>query len=188
MTLLELMVAIALLAVLGSMASKGLAQVIRARDVVFDEQVHWRSVAMAWARIGEDVTTAADGVPMEEAQVRWQGSSVDARWATWGPTGGVLPVQYSLRNGTLIRTLGTNLAHPQEAASDNTLSQIRPAAELDTPLLNGVRTLTLSYLDSQGEWQPRWPIEGANDTRPRAMRITLALDDGRDVMRIYALP
>ena len=187
MTLLEIMVAMALLAVLGVMASKGLTQVIRARDVVYDEQARWRGIAMAWARVGEDVTTTVDGLPTDMAQVRWQGQGTTAHWAVWGSAGGVLPVQYSLRNGTLLRTLGADLARPQEV-SPGTGREANTAQTLETPLLDGVRAISLSFLDSQGTWHDRWPQEGLAYARPHALRVALALDDGRDVTRIFALP
>ena len=218
MTLLEVMVAIALLAVVGAMATKGLSQVIRARDVVFSEQARWRSVAMAWARIGEDTTTTVGGLPIDLPSTHWQGSRTAARWAVWGGAGGVLPIQYALRGTTLLRIQGADLSRPQTAEPG-----ARPAVppELEAPLLEGVRSLALSYLDAQGEWQPQWPPEGSSSaptgagasvnpavrtgmdnsfgnpmdagsasgsTRPRAVRFALTLDDGRDVTRIYALP
>jgi len=187
MTLLEVMVAMALLAVLGAMASKGLAQVIRARDVVYDEQARWRGIAMAWARIGEDVTCTVDGLPMDIPQVRWQGNGSSANWAIWGAAGSVLPVQYTLRNGTLMRTLGADLSHPQHAGPG--AERITATSQdLETALLGGVRAITLSFLDGQGEWHDRWPLEGKPSLRPHALRIALALDDGRDVTRVYALP
>lgn len=188
MTLLEVMVAIALLAVLGAMASKGLAQVIRARDVVFGEQARWRSVAMAWARIGEDVTTTADGMPLVYAELRWQGDASTARWATWGATGSVLPIQYALKNGTLVRTQGADLARPRDALPGTSSADRGATPALEAPLLEGVRSMTLAYLDAQGQWHARWPIEGAPYARPHALRMALVLEDGRDVTRIFALP
>jgi general secretion pathway protein J len=187
MTLLEVMVAMALLAVLGAMASKGLSQVLRARDVVYDEQARWRSIAMAWARMGEDVTCAVAGLPSDVTQVRWQGQGTTARWAIWDSAGSVLPVQYTLRNGTVVRTLGADLSRPWAAGPGTGRTQA-PPAELDTPLLGGVRAMALSFLDGQGEWHDRWPVEGSSDTRLRALRVALTLDDGRDVTRVYALP
>lgn len=187
MTLLEVMVAMALLTVLGAMASKGLTQVLRARDVVYAEQSRWRSIAMAWARIGEDVTCAVNGLPMDVAQIHWQGEGATARWAIWGSAGSVLPVQYSLRSGTVVRTLGADLSRPQVAGSGTGRAQA-PPVELDTPLLGGVRSMALSFLDGQGNWHDRWLVDGASDTKLRALRVALTLDDGRDVTRIYALP
>lgn len=208
MTLLEVMVAIALLAVVGAMATKGLAQVIRARDVVFSEQARWRSVAMAWARIGEDTTTTVGGLPAELPSTRWQGSRTSARWAVWGAAGGVLPIQYTLRGTTLLRIQGADLARPQTAEPGAWPARL---PEQEAPLLEGVRSLALSYLDAQGEWQTQWPPQDnrhgasapanadaaagafgngtpSDSTRPRAVRFALTLDDGRDVTRIYALP
>lgn len=187
MTLLEVVIAMALLAVLGVMASKGLTQVLRARDVVYDEQARWRSIAMAWARVGEDVTTAVDGLPMDISEVRWQGQQTAAQWAIWGSAGSVLPVQYSLRNGTLLRTQGSDLSRPREDLPGTGRSATN-APGLETPLLGGVRTMDLSFLDGQGTWRDQWPQPGVPYARPRALRVILALDDGRDVTRIFALP
>ncbi|MGJ3701201.1 type II secretion system protein GspJ [Variovorax sp. AFSI2.2] len=187
MTLLEVMVAIALLAVLGAMASKGLAQVIRARDVVYDEQARWRSIAMAWARMGDDVTCAVDGLPADVPQVRWRGHGAAAHWTIWGTAGSVRPVQYALRNGTLVRMLEADLSRPQDTGPGTGRTEVTVQG-LETPLLGGVRAMTLSFLDDQGEWHGSWPLEGTPYARPRALRVTLVLDDGRDVTRVYALP
>lgn len=187
MTLLEVMVAMVLLTVLGFMASKGLAQVIRARDVVYDEQARWRNIAMAWARIGEDVTTTAGGLPMEVAEVHWKGRPTAAQWAIWGAAGSVLPVQYSLRNGTLVRTLGADLSRRQSPELVSGRTGAMPT-DLDSPILSGVQSMAMAYLDDQGEWRDQWPVQGSSNINPRALRVTLTLDDGRDVTRMYALP
>lgn len=187
MTLLEVMVAMVLLTVLGVMASKGLSQVLRARDVVYGEQARWRSIAMAWARVGEDVTCAVDGLPVDVAEVHWQGRGGTARWAIWGSSGSVLPIQYSLRNGTVVRTLGADLSRPQTAKPGTGGAQA-PPMELDTPLLSGVRAMALSFLDGRGEWHDHWPVEGSSEAKLRALRVALTLDDGRDITRVYALP
>lgn len=175
-----------LLSIIGVMTSKGLTQVIRARDVVYEEQTRWRNIAMAWARMGEDVTTIANGIPQDMSELGLQGQATSARWAVWGSGGGVLPVQYALRGGRVVRTIGASLTTPKLTTSG--VGQLQAPAEVETPLLSGVKAMALSYLDEQGAWHAQWPIDGTPDTRLRALRVSVTLDDGRDVTRIFALP
>jgi type II secretion system protein J len=56
------------------------------------------------------------------------------------------------------------------------------------PLLERVRRFELRYLDSAGNWQPRWPLPGVAATLPAAVEVVVELDAGGTVTRVFALP
>jgi general secretion pathway protein J len=54
-------------------------------------------------------------------------------------------------------------------------------------LLEGVREFNLRYLDNINNWQEIWPPTGAIAGTPSAVEITLTLDSGETISRIFAL-
>lgn len=58
-------------------------------------------------------------------------------------------------------------------------------------LLEGVRELSLRYLDENSEWQNEWPPAGLNPDDeapvPKAVEVTLALTDMGEIRRLFPL-
>lgn len=78
---------------------------------------------------------------------------------------------YLIDDNTLLRIVAPTFGE------DNTLSQL---------LVPDVQELRFAVLDGSNIWQETWPIEGGAPT-PRAIRMTLAFDQGRDVSRMVEL-
>ena len=93
------------------------------------------------------------------------------------------------------RADGSVLAYQRLAAAGTTreawrlhqgrveLAQGQPPAWL--PALGGVRGLAWRFLAADGQWQATWP---AADRLPRAVALTVELDDGNRLDRLFATP
>jgi type II secretory pathway component PulJ len=168
--LIEVMIAMVLMALVGVMAERGLSQMVRARDMVAAEQQRWRNIAFAFGRFSEDVSSAANGIPNETSLVMWHGDGDSLQWARWGVDGQVLPISYALGSGQLLRLVD--------------VAQEKGAKLSPTVLLEQVAGMQILLLDSRGTW----PAEGVSESRPRAVSLTLTLQEGVKLERIYALP
>jgi type II secretory pathway component PulJ len=172
--LIEVMIAMMLMALVGVMAERGLSQMLRARDAVAAEQQRWRNIAFAFGRFSEDVSSAATGIPNETPLVMWQGEGDSLRWARWSVDGLVLPIRYEL-------TLGQLQRFADAATNDD-------ATAAPVVLLEKVTDMQIQLLDSRGAWHKTWPADGVSDSRPRAVSMTLTLQEGVKLQRIFALP
>jgi general secretion pathway protein J len=94
---------------------------------------------------------------------------------------------YRLRQGRLELLLWSEL--DTLAAKDQASALLAPLPPASTiyPLLEGVKTFELRYLDTAKHWQTRWP---ANDPTalPRAVQLSMQLADGQTIARLFALP
>lgn len=59
------------------------------------------------------------------------------------------------------------------------------------PLLSGVSSLTLRYLDANKAWQTTWPVLSGSPTPaqniPKAVEVVLTLDSGETITRLLLL-
>ena len=70
-----------------------------------------------------------------------------------------------------------------------------PGAEAKkTTLIDNVESVTLRFLDQKAEWQDQWPpvnigasIDNTTTTRPLAIEIVLNLTDWGEIRRLYAM-
>ncbi len=172
LSLIEVMIAMVLMALVGLMAERGLSQMLRARDQVAAEQQRWRDIAFAFGRLSEDVAFAAQGLPGDADATAWSGTGERLRWVRWGQDGRLLRLDYDLKDGRLRRATA--------------------AIEGGTPdpvvVLEGVAGLRLQLLDSAGGRHADWPAEGAKDSRPLAVIVALTLREGTQLQRTFALP
>lgn len=185
-TLLEMIVALAIFAVMGLAAYVGLDAALKTQARLKREDGRWRAVAMFWLRLETDLRAAlprplrvrgGQRLPAWMAVPQATAANEAQLELTRAGEGGLAPpwrVGYRLRDGRLEWLLWPTL----DAASD-----VDPRA---VTLLEGVAVCEFRYLDGQGIWQPRWPV--ANEAeRPRAVRVRLVLDDGSEVQRSFAL-
>ena len=168
-TLLELLVALAVLAVLAALCFRGLTSVLDAEAHVREEARRWNEVALLLAQLREDVSSAVDGHGFALG-------TTDAALALtrFAELPGAPPrrVGYRLREGTV-----EYLVWPSPGAA-----AMQGAAH---PVLAGVADLRFSALQEDGGWAPAWPA-GA-PTLPRALAVDLVLARGERITRLYPL-
>lgn len=186
-TLIELMVALAVFAVLSTLAYGGLRQVTRSNDALAERQAAFAALQTSLTLLQQDLENAAarpardafgdsvpalragvEGVLLEltrHAGVRHAGRGVDLR-----------RVDYRLEGGTLYRRVWPVLDRPQAAEP-----QWRA-------LLEAVAVLELEFY--REGWTGFWPPAEARAQQavlPQAARVTLAGADERVVQRTFLL-
>ena len=125
-TLIEVLVAMTLLAVLGVLGYRGLESVRQAATQVEQTAARWQEIQGALERLGRDVRQTVG---------RGRGGALEVSFTRIDPQhGGSRSLAYRWREGQLELLLGAQVY----------------------PLLAGVRALEFAYLDGNQRWQERW--------------------------------
>ncbi len=194
-TLLELLVAMAIFAIISALAMGGLNAVLGQRELAARQLARLHQVQRAVRILSGDFGQLAprfvrDALGTSElpilAPCGVEYAVCFSRDGWRNPFGqfarGTLQrTQYRLDDGTLIREYWPVM--------DRTLAN-EPRMEV---LLENVDTFEIAYLDSSdsGEWQPQWPpLQQENSTDaglPPAIRITIGLRDWGEIVRLVEL-
>lgn len=197
-TLIEVMVALAIFAIMSGIAYRGLGSILDARARIIDDNRKWREVALAFAMMERDISAAANRVARSRDDLKLppftgnapELSRENANFEFSRTGDNDLParrVAYRL-NGTNLELL----AYPSIDAAP------RDEAAVFT-LLTGVQSMATRYLDDKGAWQARWPVPDISNVGttsstskksalPRAVALTITLTSGEDMTRVFALP
>ena len=201
-TLLELLVAMGIFAVIGAMALGGLNAVVGQETQARVQTERLATLQRAMRLLANDFSSAepryirtvlADGneLPMtSDGQGQYLVRLTRGGWPNPAglPHRGTLQrVQYRLEDGNLFREYWPVV--------DPVLGQ-EPRSET---LLTGVKDVKFLFLDAEqgaGEWQQQWPPllnaggvdAGAPLSRPRAVRVTLELEDWGEIERLIEVP
>ncbi|RIX47011.1 MAG: prepilin-type N-terminal cleavage/methylation domain-containing protein [Rhodocyclales bacterium GT-UBC] len=192
-TLIEVLVAMTLVALLGVLGYRGLESTRRTAAHLADNAQRWQAVALATERFGRDVRQAID-----RPGYRADGSPSPAWWGRRQPD-----TQPDAAHLSLTRLGGAGgdthrLAYRWTATAGNGAGKLElllwAAPESTTPprrylLLDGVRELQLAYLNQAGQWLDDWDGRGtAQSPLPRAVRLRLLLSEGSWIERRYDIP
>jgi len=192
-TLLELMVALGIFALLAAMAYSGLNSVMTARKVTEQHAQRLSQLQMTFLWLGRDIEQGIDRPIRDEyAQVqpamegvetgRYQLEFTRTGWNN--PAGrarsNLQRVAYGLRDDKLIR------------AYWNVLDRAQDSQPLESVLLDGVDKLELRFLDASNAWQLSWPntLAGgaANTALPKAVEVTLETKAEGRITRLFQVP
>jgi len=197
-TLLEVLIAIAIFALISAMAYGALNQALRTRDRVDEERQFWHALTLIFLRMEDDIGQArARGVRDAggTALAPFVGQPTDTR-AVGAPslefTRAGVPVfgdglqsdlqrvGYRLAEGTL-----TRLAWAQLDRSPQSQAQ-------QAPLLTGVEELRLRFYGVAGKWEEHWPPGAdssgkppAGSELPRGVEVTLKLTGRGEFTRLF---
>lgn len=191
-TLIELLVALAIFVVMAATAYRGLNAILDSRQRVEQENNKWRSVALFYARLENDLEAALDRPVRGTADISLAALAGNAlaageddaqlaftRSGYAGQAGSLSAAQrvgYRLRDDTL------------ELLTWTALDQAPRSRPEINPALNDVKQFALRYLDRNGNWQTQWPLPGQNPELPTALEASITLRSGETVQRIFALP
>ncbi|MDN5849179.1 MAG: type II secretion system minor pseudopilin GspJ [Nitrococcus sp.] len=186
-TLIELIVATAIFALVSVMAYGGLRAVLASGAAADAEAERLSALQRAFTLIASDFAQAVPR-PVRDAlrdQVPAMLTKVDSvRFTRAG-----MPNPLSLRRSTLIRVgygagKGGTLVRYRWPVLDRAIQQ-EPARSV---LLTGVRELRFRFF-YQGKWLEFWPpVEADPPALPRAVTVELELADYGEVRRLIALP
>jgi len=167
-TLLEVLVAISVFAVLSSLAYAGLTRMLEGRDRIEAERALWRNLALAMAQIEDDLAQArprgvrdvsgtllpsltgqpVDPRPLGKPSIEF---TRGGRYLTAESTGPDLQrVAYRLSEGKLMRLVWPMLDRPPV---------IEPTASV---VLANIDNLTTRFHAPNGAWLDTWPDPAAN--------------------------
>ena len=185
---MELLVALAIFAVLSGFAYRALDTMLQSREALERESRKWRDVTVFVGRVERDLSavlakrtaTAPSGTPLAPVS-----SSVDA-----GNGGNGLAVT---RSGSPLQE--NALSAPQRVAYRLSGSEVQrlawvsvDAAPRDEPaavaVLGGVQALDFRFLAPSGEWRTTWGLPGSGEGPPAAVEMRLQLASGERIVRL----
>ncbi len=190
-TLLELLVAVAIFAVVGTLALSGYTQLQRQSEYAEQRLERTREVQRAVQTLAQDLEQAEPRPvrePLGESQrpAVLGGDSVDYKLqltrSGWSNTAGLARpslqrVGYRLDQDGLWRDHWPVLDHT--LATEPTRRK----------LLGGVRAVTFRFMDANRNWVERWPASDVGTqtdgrARPAAIEVTLELEDWGTLRRL----
>ena len=195
-TLLELLVALTVFAIMSVAAYGGLRNVLFTRAAVEEQNRRLAAVQLAVYRLEQDIEQAVPrGIRDEygEPQAALIGGELASdrlilTRAGWDnplgqPRATLQRVAYRLRNGRLWRLYW------------DVLDRGGPSEPREILLLDRVRELRVRFLD-QDDWRNDWPPPANDeaskkndlDMLPRAVEIGLTLEDWGEIVRLLPLP
>ena len=191
-TLVEMLVALTIFALMSVLAYRGLNAVLQTREHLTEDNRRWRDIALTLAQLEQDLNQVVNrpvrdsgdlqlpalvGNPLalgaNEAPLNF--SRMGLAWQT-GVLADVQRHGYRLNNGTI-----EQLVWP-------VLDQAPRSEPAVNRLLERVSRFELRYLDGSGNWQPQWPLPGLAATLPAALEVVIELDGGARLTRVFALP
>ena len=190
-TLVELLVALAIFAILSGFAYRSLDAMLQGREALQKESRKWREVAVFVSRIERDLGAVLDR------------GSVGASGVELAPVSSSIEVT-TARDGLAFTRSGAPLyenalAAPQRVAyrlQDDRVERLAwggvdaaPRAEpAAVAVLAGVKGLTFRFMDPRGEWRTSWGLPGGVERVPAAVEMTLELASGERIVRLVDLP
>ena len=197
-TLLELLVALFVAAVMFALGYAGLVQAAANRAAI-------RSAQQDFSQLQRTVRIlAADLAELEARPVRDQlGRALRGAVEAGGVSGTLLSVTRGGRNPASTHARGSlqRVAYSLEDGAlvrsvEATLDPVQGSVPLRRVLMRDVRALRLRFLDPRGEWRDSWPATDAPDApdraplraRPRAIEFTLETDRFGSIRRVIEVP
>lgn len=189
-TLLEVLVALGVFAVVTLLAWRGLDMMTSSKARLDAEMRRWRELELVFERVKMDLLQIAprswtdnnnqirsglQGVGSED------GASCQLDLLRFGNDNEPLHTRYRVADGKMTLQFPP-LPYTVAASSP----QLTP--EVYT-LLEGVSRCELTFIDEDNVVQKHWPIEEPEDmTRPRGMRLHLVLDGRGEFDRVFYIP
>ena len=187
-TLVEALVALAILGLIAVLAYRATASLTGGESRLARESARWRTLDLVFNRLEADLRqavprTSRHGDAREAAwSVQPEGDAGNSAlvFSRAGPEFSSEPGQagqrvgYRVRDGTL-----EALFWPQ-------LDNVADRGPQSYALFADVAAFRVRALSADGQWLDRWPLR-AGDGLPRAVQVELALRDGTRIERLYAL-
>lgn len=185
-TLVEILVALAIFAILGALGYRALGGLFDARAAIVAHNQQWRALELFFSRLERDLhshitrpvrneadrSEAAFFAPTGTTEIAftragWSGAN--------GPAADAQRVGYRWREQNVELLLWPVLDRaPRTAPSAYTV-------------LRAIKTLEFRFLDASGNWQRQWgtpPLDGT----PKAVEVALETSSGKRLTRLMALP
>lgn len=194
-TLLELLVAMAIFALLATAGYTALQQGIEIQERLQDKRAFWRRLDSVLALMEGDLAHARELAPRASSgqqAVPFRGKpDADSgregqlfRFTRGGHTsfreGPVAPhlrIAYRFRDGTLFRVAWPRLGRPSRGR------------DRETRLLGELETIRIRYLGPDAQWQSTWPPPTSSSQEapdlPRVAEVTLTFSEHGTIRRLF---
>jgi len=188
-TLLELLVAVSVFAVIAALASGGFNSVLNTASRSEEHMQRLAELQKAMTIIARDVEQAVDRpvrdgfgdrlAPFIGSQPTnlLEFSRTGRRNPTQAPRSHIQRIGYRHEDDVLYRLTWAVLDRAQDSEA------------LEFKLLEGVNEIEIRYLDSNHEWQDQWPplvtVQGSDNELPRGIEITLDIEGMGSIPRIF---
>ncbi len=185
-TLIEVMTALLILSLLALMSYRGLGAVLDAREHVKQETDKWRRVAAFFGRFERDVELAAPRPvrTVDSIAPAWLGAPAATAAASLEFS------RFASADGVdTARRIGYRLNEKNEIElwlwpGLDVAPDTRPARY---PVLAGVTTFELQYMNSALAWVNTWPTSPTDLPIPRAVRLRIVLASNEEIVRVFVL-
>ena len=212
-TLLEVLVAIAIFAMISAMAYSGLANVLRANEHIEKERAAWRELSLLYLRMEEDIGQAcprtirdAYGVTLPAMQAQATDSRALGAAAIEFTRGGIfLPVLDD--TGTqqtpsqAKRPVRSDLQRVAYRLNEGVLSRLTwpdldrapQSRPQETVMLKDVTEFQLRYYAPKAGWVDKWPMTAANGLPlsmtdlPSGVEVRLVLKGRGELKRLFLI-
>lgn len=185
-TLVELLIAMAIVAVIGVIALTGLSTVMQQQAIAEERTQRWRDIQFAMHVIAQDLAQVHPRAARDESGEAWEASflvgpneqfAVELSRGGWTNPAG-LPRGHVLRVAYDWEPDGSTLVRFHWPSIDRTLTT--PPAR--TELLTGVDDIQIRLLDRNGQWHREWPPLDLSPpdslvTAPRLVEFNVYLED-----------
>jgi general secretion pathway protein J len=186
-TLLELLVAIAILALLSVLGYRALAALTDSEVRLTEEATRWRTLDRLFTRLESDMRQAQPRAVRASGAIEpaWLGTTdadgnADLRFSRAG-------AEFALEAGSAGQRLGYRFRDGTVEVVYSPYLDIGPATPSTSYVLaDSVLHFHVWYLDPAGDWRDRWPAP--NDPPvPRAVRVELEVAGGETIERWLTL-
>lgn len=180
-TLVEMLVAVSLLALIGVLGWRGLNNIQQASTRLTEMAASWQALALVGERIGRDVRQA----------MRLNGLQVDGQsLPAWQVVNTEKMAQIGFVRVGESDGLPTRLAYQWQEGQLDLLLWSAPDTSAPSrrySLLSGIEHLEFAVLDRQGRWLDRWPAVPSQNL-PRALRLRFDVVGLGRIERIFDVP
>jgi general secretion pathway protein J len=191
-TLLEILVALSVFAVITLLAYRGLDSISTTKQRLDVEMRKWRTLELVFERINMDVTQIAprtwiDTDSKERSSVQGSssntGSECQLDLMRFGSDRIPIHLRYWVKNGLFWLDIVPDSTNPAK------YQMMDPANPQHYLLLDHVEKCELAFMDTSNVWQSYWPLKSLSDmTRPRGIRLRLTQLGQGMLERVYYLP
>ena len=185
-TLIEALLALAIFSVIAVLSYRATASMAEGEAHLSAEAQRWRTLESLFTRLEADIRQAIPRGARAGAQREpaWVGTTFDGHAALAFTRAGSEFVQEPGASGQRLgyRLNGSTLELAYWPAIDHEATA-GPRSILSSAASPG---FDLEYLTRAGLWRNRWPLLGEDDL-PRAVKLTLTLDDGSRIDRLFSL-
>ena len=195
-TLIEVLIAMAIFAILSVLAYGGLEQVIQNRSQTEEALNRLRQIQLTMSKMQRDFEQIVNRKGHDElrgelpALATGEGTDLLVHFTRHGwrnpaqlTRSHLQRIAYKLDDDTLTRISWPYVDRAQDSQA------------IETELLNNIQEVSIRVMDAQNEWQTSWPINTSSSPTPGvppsdlpiAIEVTLKLHDWGDIVRLYRI-